>query len=194
MNIDSSPYPSLLRPTDFELFAINNKIIKIQKTILTFKKWEGIPITNTFGGKPLIDFDGKPMFAELAILKLFIISGWQARWIETYGASDKNPFHFSDWIDAKLAGQTMDMIQDNPIIELLNAISILNGNNSYNSYSGCWDVLGWLNGHIIFAESKRSKKDSFRKTQSNWLLAAINHGLNPCNFLVVQWDFIVNIN
>ena len=117
-------YPSLLNPTDIETFILNGKPVEIPKLIVCFKEWKGTPISNTFGGKPLIDFNGKPMFAELTIMKLFIISGWQARWIETYGASDKRPYHFSNWIDDKLTGQPVDMIQDIHILELLNAVSI----------------------------------------------------------------------
>src|ERR1700712_5442299 len=150
-------YPSLLKPTSIELFTINDKSIEIPKSTIAFKKWEGLAIANTFGGKPLVDFDGVPMFAELAIMKLFIISGWNARWIETYGASDKAPYHFSDWIDAKLTGQPIDLIQEEHILTRLNEISLINK----NFYSGCWDILGWLNEHIVFAESKRSKKDKF---------------------------------
>lgn len=185
----SASYPSLLKPTDVQMFVLDNRTLEVPKTIITFKQWKGVPI-NTFGGKPLIDFDGKPVFAELAIMKLFIISGWQARWIETYGASDKTPFHFSDWIDGNLSEQVRDTIEDNNILNTLNAISVINSNKYGNSYSGCWDVLGWLNGQIIFAECKRSKKDAVRKTQNSWLSSAIMHGLKPDNFLVVEWDFV----
>ena len=59
-----------------------------------------------------------------------------------------------------------------------------------NSYSGCWDVLGWKDDRIIFAESKRSKKDSIRSTQISWLTAGLKHGLKKDNFLIVQWDMI----
>jgi len=180
-------YPSLLKPTDIELFKFNDKTVEIPKAILTFKQWNGTPIANTFGGKPLIDFDGKPMFAELAVMKLFKISGWQARWIETYGANLKTPFHFSDWIDGKLLEQSHDPIQDEDISKLLNDIALLNGTNYF---SGIWDVVGWFNGHCVFAESKRAKKDKLRNTQYNWLSSCIRFGLKPDNFLVVQWDFI----
>ena len=178
-------YPSLLRPTNFELFVVSNNAIEIPEVVLKFEKWEGAVINNTFGGKPVVDFKGEPMFAELAIMKLFIESGWQARWIETYGASTKKPFHFSNWIDGKLSEQNVDLIEDDAIIGVLNDVSILNS----NSYSGCWDVIGWCKDRIIFAESKRTRKDRIRKTQNNWLLAGLNYGLKADNFLVVQWDF-----
>jgi hypothetical protein len=185
MGVNSSP--SLLKPTEIELFIFNDKTVEVPKAILTFKKWQGLPIANTFGGKPLVDFDGKPMFVELAIMKLFKISGWQARWIETYGANVKTPFHFSDWSDSKLSEQPVDQIQDNNILKTFNEISLLNG---VNYFSGCWDILGWFEDQIVFAECKRTKKDKLRNTQYNWLSACILYGLKPDNFLVIQWDFI----
>jgi hypothetical protein len=186
-NMLISSYPSLLQPTDIEPFVIDNKTAEIPKVILSFKRWHGTPIAYTFGGKPLIDFDGKPMFAELAVMKLFNNSGWQARWIETYGAKVKTPFHFSDWIDGKLLEQPHDPIQDVEISKLLDGVSLLNG---VNYFSGIWDVFGWLNGNVVFAECKRTKKDKIRSSQVNWLSAGLSYGLKPVNFLVVQWDFI----
>lgn len=127
--------------------------------------------------------DGKPMFAELAIMHLFLKSGWQARWIETY-ARMKNPFYLSEWKDDKYKNQTPSPIMNNRITNLLKEIAILNG-----SYSGCWDVLGWKNDEITFAESKRFKKDRIRGTQINWLDAGLRFGLTPENFRIIQWDF-----
>jgi hypothetical protein len=179
-------YPSLLNPTDIEIFILNGKPVEIPKVILTFKEWKGTPIANTFGGKPLIDFDGVPIFAELVIMKLFKISGWQARWIETYGAKVTMPFYLSNWTDGKLLAQPIDLIQDDKINIILNEISAING----NSYSGCWDAFGWHNNRMIFAETKRIKKDRIRETQNRWLTAGLNYGLSLDNFLIVQWDFI----
>jgi hypothetical protein len=181
-----SLYPSLLMPTDIELIFINGKPFELPKTIITLKQWEGLPIANTFGGKPLVDFDGVPMFAELAIMKLFKISGWQARGIETYGARATLPYHFSNWIDGKLTEQPIDMILEESVLNILNEISLLNR----NTYSGCWDVVGWHNGKVLFAESKRTKKDQLRSTQHNWFAAGLSYGLSISNFLIVQWDFI----
>jgi hypothetical protein len=182
----SNFYPSLLKPTGKEIFIIGEKAIEVPKTILTLKKWTGLPIANTFGGKALIDFDGVPMFAELAIMKLFIISGWQARWVETYGDSAMTPRHFSNWIDGRLTEQNIDLITNDRVLKAMNSVSILNG----DTYSGCWDVIGWSDDHIIFAELKRTKKDNIRQTQHKWLTAGIKSGLKADNFLIVQWDFI----
>ena len=44
-------YPSLLNPTDLEIFILDGKQVEIPKVIVTFKEWKGTPIANTFGGK-----------------------------------------------------------------------------------------------------------------------------------------------
>jgi hypothetical protein len=180
-------YPKFLQPANIELFPVDGKTIEIPKCIVTFDKWTGQPVKETFGGKPIVSVDGKPMFAELAIRAHFIKDGWQARWIETYGKNNKEPFCLTEWKDDKYKNQIHTPIADKGILNLLAEIAIQNG----GSYSGCWDVLGWKNERIIFAESKRTKKDSIRTTQTNWLAAGLRHGLNADNFLVVQWDLYI---
>ena len=74
--------------------------------------------------------------------------------------------------------------KNDKILLMLDGIAKVNG----NSYAGCWDVLAWKNDKVIFAESKRTKKDKISATLINWLSAGLNYGLNPGNFLIVQWD------
>jgi hypothetical protein len=128
--MSDATYPSLLFPQYTECITIDGQTLYVPKTVITFKKWAGLPIANTFGNKPLIDFDGLPIFPELAIMKLIKISGWQARWIETYGANAMSPYHFSNWADVKLAEQPVDLIQDQKVADVLHGIATLNGNTS----------------------------------------------------------------
>lgn len=177
-------YPKFLQPSDVELFNVNGKTIEIPKCIVTFEKWTGQPVTDTFAGKPIVSVDNKPMFAELAIMKDFIKEGWKARWIETYGKSKKEPIYLTEWKDDKYKNQIHIPIADKKILILLAEIAKQNT----NSYSDCWDVLAWKDEMVIFAESKRKKKNSIRTTQINWLAAGLKYRLNINNFLVVQWD------
>ncbi len=177
-------YPDFLKPTDIEVFSLENTTIAIPKCIIAFEKWSGSPIKNTFGGKPVVCVNNQPMFAELAIMTYFISEGWDSRWIETYGKSNKEPIYLSNWKDDKYKNQEHTPIRNERILKLLNGIAIHND----NSFSGCWDVLAWHNENIIFAESKRTKKDKIRQTQVNWLNAGLKSGLNSNNFLVIQWD------
>jgi hypothetical protein len=180
-------YPSLLRPTATEVLLSNGNCLTVPKVELQFRQWQGTPLDNTFGNKPLIDFGGRPVFAELCVYELMRLSGWQARWVETYGAGAMTPNHFTDWADARLAGQQHNPITDAPLLALLHRIAQANG----NTYAGCWDVLGWKGETVLFAELKRLKKDRLRPTQPRWLEAGLQVGLQPANFLLVEWDFAV---
>jgi len=179
-------YPKLLQPNSTEDFIISGKVIQIPKCIIQFKKWAGVELKENFGGKPIIEINKKPMFAELAIMNLIIQSGWQAIWVETYARLNKEPFYMSDWdFEKSYKNQIHTVIPKKQISEMLAGIAKLNN----GSYSGCWDVLGWNGNQIIFAESKRLRKDRIQDTQNGWLEAGLRYGLKPENFMVVQWDF-----
>ncbi|MFZ6053271.1 hypothetical protein [Halocola ammonii] len=176
-------YPNELIPNSTEMFSVDGTNIVIPKTIVKFKKWRGKPIENTFGNKPLLDFEGSPMFAELAIMKTFTKDGWESRWIEPYGRPKLSPFYLEEWTDSALKDQVDQPIENKEIQELLKRIA--EKNNS--KFGGCWDVLAWKDEHLIFAESKRSKKDFIQSTQNQWLNAAFKVGLRRENFLMVEW-------
>lgn len=177
-------YPKLLQPQETESLTLDSAIINIPKCTITFNKWLGEPIKETFGGKPLVTIDNKPMFAELAIMNLFLKSGWNARWVETYGKGNGHPICLTEWIDDKYKNQKHVPIDNDNVSKTIQGISEINS----NTYSGCWDVLGWHEEKLVFAESKRNKKDTIRITQLNWLKAGLKHGLKTENFLMVQWD------
>jgi hypothetical protein len=182
---DKSIFPDTLNPGAVEIFMLDGKEVAIPKCGVTFKRWAGTSIKETFGGKPLVDVGGKPMFAELAIMHLFIDSGWQARWVETYAKNNQKPIFLSEWKDDRYKNQISTPITDTMIARRLEEVATLNN----GSYFGCWDVVGWHDGRILFAESKRLKKDRIRDTQTNWLNVGLHSGLARENFLVVQWKF-----
>lgn len=177
-------YPELLIPKGIESIIVDETIIEIPKCKVKFEKYNGEKITDTFGGKPIITLKGKPAFAELAIMNYFIEDGWDSRWVETYGKGKMTPMLLSKWDEGNYKSQEHNPITDEYILDILKGISSLNGNSFY----GCWDVLAWKGNKIIFAESKRTKKDSIRDTQINWLKAALQFGLIKDNFLMVEWD------
>ena len=74
-------YPDILQPNSFEKFVIDENEILIPKCNIEFMKWKGEPLKYTFGGKPILDFENKPMFAELVIMNIYLNSGWNSRWI-----------------------------------------------------------------------------------------------------------------
>jgi hypothetical protein len=182
---EDMPYPKNLEPDHEEVYELEGQSYAVPGVSLKFKKWDGLTIANTFGGKPLIDYDGKPMFAELAIQRMAVKGGWSARWVETYASKSDGPYFFTDWLDAPLPKQIVAPVEDLPQQDLM--AKIWEKNNK--SFSGCWDVIAWKGSNTLFLESKRYKKDSVRGTQLNWLKAGLAAGLKPENFLIVQWAF-----
>jgi hypothetical protein len=178
-------YPNSLYPSEIEIFVINNETIEIPKCTVKFEKWNGEPLKNTFGGKAVVAINGKPMFAELAVMNLFLKEAWQSRWIETYGRGNMDPFFLTEWKDDKYINQINVPIKDSKILNLLDSIAKENG----NTFAGCWDVFAWKDDRVVFSEIKRFKKDSIRSTQTKWLESALKCGLSEKNFLIVQWDF-----
>ncbi len=177
-------YPESLRPDSTETLKIEESEHYIPKCNILFERWRGASIQNTFGGKTVLNVNSEPSFAEIAIAEIFINAGWDARWVETYGRGNLNPFFLRKWKDDKYKNQVNFPIEEKWVSELLKEIAY----NNEGSFSGCWDVVAWKEEQIIFAESKRLKQDSIRQTQFNWLQAGLKSGLNELNFLVVQWS------
>lgn len=159
--------------------------VTIPERSASFSKWTGAPLVNDFGGKGVVEFDGKPMFAELAIAEMLKSEGYSVRWAETYGRGGKPPIFLDVWDERGYAHQINKPIQEEWIMNALAEIARCNN----NSYSGCWDVLAWKDGKLLFVESKRKKHDKIRDTQVSWLNAAIQCGFSQENFLMVAWDF-----
>ena len=180
-------YPSLLRPTATETLTINAQPLPVPKVELRLRPWRGAPIADTFGGKALLEVAGQPVFAELVVYELFRLSGWEARWVETYGAPARNPKCYTQWRPDALRGeQPLQPIEDAETLAVLRRVAAANG----DTYAGCWDVVGWHGSTIVFAELKRYKKDRIQATQLRWLEAGLKVGLQPENFLLVEWDFV----
>lgn len=133
-------HPSLLRPTTSETVLVAGQSVQVPKAELLLRPWAGPPIADSFGGKPLVDVAGRPLFAELCVYELFRLSGWEARWIETFGAPALRPSYYADWLPgAARAAQPSQPIAEAAITSLLGRVAALNN----HSYAGCWDVLGW---------------------------------------------------
>jgi hypothetical protein len=181
-------YPKIFEPTSFENFEVNGKIIQVPKVHVEFKEWTGTLLENRFGGKSIISHHDKPMFAELAIMNIFIEDGWNSRWIETYGKPKMNPIHLSEWLDEPFKNQIHKPIENKLIQVLLNAIAKMNGNN----FGGCWDVIAWKSDNFVFAESKRSKKDCIQTTQNKWINSAFEIGITEENFIMIEWSLKSN--
>lgn len=167
-------YPELLSPVTTETLHLpSGTLVGIPKAEPRFLEWQGEFTGDTYGDKPLLDVDGEPMFAELAILRHFQKDGWDGVWVDTFRKKYRTA-----WGEASVVRLSGERLQ------LLKAI-----NQRAGSAYGCFDVFCWKGDRIVFAESKRKLKDSIRETQLIWLEAAIQLGLEPDSFLIVEWSF-----
>ena len=163
--------PLSLTPSGQEIFTLaSGRELRIPKATPTFEPWLGAPLPDTFGGKQVLDFRGEAVFAELAILRAFQAEGWQGGWIDTYRQQVR-------------CGMSESFELPTRRQDLLNQIYATAG-----SRSGCFDVFVWKGDAVVFAESKRKKRDRIRKTQVRWLEAALAHGISPFQLLVVEWS------
>lgn len=171
----------LIDAMHFELAsgAVNVTVCRTQ-----FTAYNGPDTTHTFGGKDLLLVDGRPQFAEVAILRHFQAAGWLGRWLETYPYR-KHPRLWLEWKPGGSRAQEHVPIQEAWVNEKLQAIAQANG----GYFSGCWDVVAWKNNRLVFAESKKRKKDAMRGTQLRWLEAALKCGCSVEDFVVVEWGF-----
>ena len=61
--------PNVLLPTSHEILKIGiNQTIHVPKTTPIFAPWEGKPVDDDYNGKQVLNINGRPAFAELAIL------------------------------------------------------------------------------------------------------------------------------
>jgi hypothetical protein len=162
------------RPSVKEVFNLRSGTqVEVTKFFLNLRKWRGQPIANTYGNKAVLDWKGEPVFAELAVVKLFQSQGWEGVWVDSYGRKFR----------VGLPG-VVEPIQIPPDKQRL----IEGIGRKAGKAGGCWDVAVWKPKVMLFLEIKRRKKDKIRPSQIEWLEASLEIGLSPNNFALVEWD------
>ena len=169
-------YPDLLRAELVEEILLpSGGAVKVPKATPVFSQWRGERIEDTYGGKAILDFEGAPVFAELAILRAFQKLGWDGVWVDTF----KKRYRVGYWMD----NSEIDLPSEQEA--LLKSIY-----ERVGTRTGCWDVFCWKGNLQLFAEAKRRGRDQIRDSQRQWLEAAIELGLPPTSFLVVEWSIL----
>lgn len=165
--------PAKLKPTSVERIKLPIRwFVNIQKANPVFKPWTSARVNDTYGNKMVLDFYGKPEFAELGILRLMERSGWRGVWVDTYRNKFRTRYWPKDAVD-------LPPKQD----DLLKRIR-----EKVGSRAGCFDMFCWKGNRFVFIEAKRRHKDKIRGTQKKWLQAAILKCHVPFkSFLIVEW-------
>jgi hypothetical protein len=166
-------YPASLQPTTAETMTLpSGRSVSFPKAMPTFAIWRGDPVEDNYGGKDILDFDGRPAFAEMVILRTLTNDGWQGVWVDTFGGGFRTDYR---------KGVPAEPLPPRPRSlpeEIWNLAKMP---------SGVWDVFCWRDDRVLFAESKRAKKDRIRANQRRFAESALNIGLPLDSFLFVEW-------
>jgi len=166
-------YPASLQPTTTETMTLpSGRSVSFPKTTPTFPLWRGDPVEDNYGGKDILDFDGRPAFAELAILWTLQNDGWQGVWVDSFCRAFRTGYWNS--LPQKSLPQKPSSLPE----EIWNLAK---------TPSGVWDVFCWQDDRVLFSESKKSTKDKIQPSQLRFAESALNVGLPLDSFLFVEW-------
>jgi hypothetical protein len=143
-----------------------------------FKKWTGRRPGFDFGRKPLIEYNGSCVFAEIAILKMLKRDGWNGVWVSTYGGCN---FLNTMPKSRKFSKYSKDIPEEKK--ELLEKIW------KTGKTRACFDIFAWKKNEVIFCEAKRKSKDKLTLGQRKFIQAALACGIKNNQLTVVEWDF-----
>jgi streptogramin lyase len=166
-------YPASLQPTTTESMTLpSGRIVAFPKATPTFTQWLGRPVGETYGKKAILDFHGRPAFAELVILWTLQKDDWQGVWVDSF----RRAFRTGYWNSAPQ--KSLPLKPSSIPDQVWNLAKIR---------SGVWDVFCWKDDRVLFAESKRGKRDRIRPSQRLFAEYALNIGVPPDSFLFVEW-------
>ncbi len=169
--------PEILRPTSVCRVALpSGRTVELPQCCPSFERWRGA-LVFTFGNKPLLAWEGKPIFAELLVLRLLQQDGWDGVWVSSYGGEKYVTAMPSD---PMMTGVTVSLPSDKA--DVLEEIRKAGAQRA----GGCFDIVAWRGTNILCCECKRKGKDALRATQLAWIDGALRV-LSPRSLLVVEW-------
>jgi len=150
--------------------------VEAKRRLMGFEGWKGAEpeLPRIWSSKGYLSHDGKPLFAELVILRMLEKDGWEGVWVNNFSRQFLKGLP-KDTSPCKLPAHAQRMFDR--IVEK-------NGGRR-----GCWDVFAWRGKAFAFAEAKTGQ-DRIRESQRAWLDSALQVGLTLSAFLVVEWHLV----
>jgi len=175
---------SLFGPTTWESLAISpGRKEAVRKATPGFPKWAGESPGSDYGGKPIVDFEGSPAFAELTILWTVNSAGWDGMWVTHAGGRENH--RRGVW------GTQESFQAPQDVLSFLSAIRASRGDSS----KGTWDIVCWprdassiASSDLRFIESKWGGKDGIKVDQIDWYRVVREAGVPREAFLIVEWN------
>jgi hypothetical protein len=173
---------------------LDGSLCNIPKWILVWNTWYGASLTdlpNTYRVKPLIDWNGVPLYAELAILEIVESNGWEGVWVDSFHRKflDRMPGrNLSVDLPANVA-EEIKLIRS--IYRRLSA-QYWDSKISRGEFGGTWDLLCWRGDQLLFIEAKRKFKDRLQQSQAAWLMATLACSKAASSFRIAEWTLKEN--
>jgi hypothetical protein len=131
------------------------------------------PIPGSYLNKPLVLYDGQPLFGEIAVARALEKDGWSAVWVDTYHSRGQERLFWNGLPDrtrpvvlnraSPVASQIYEKIRDRN-----------------RGGGGFFDVLAWRGADIVFIEYK-GKGDASNVNELRWIDSALSSGLTQDN-------------
>ena len=148
-------YPRNLVPSTAEHFKLDDgRVVEVPKATPSFATWTAPPPGDTYGGKAILDFNGRPAFAELVILWSFIEAAWDGVWMDYFGSRRLRGF-WPTPLPGELPAEQSDLLER--IVD------------HAPRKATPWDVFCWSPDGVLFAEATRHGRDSIRPGQTAFL-------------------------
>jgi len=168
--------PDPLRPTsNIEIALSDDRTVALPVCHPIFTEWNGKVPDFDFGKKPVLDYKGESLFAELVILRMLQEAGWEGAWVETYGGT-----HFLQRMPQGWGLKADHVSIPEGKEELLRQI------RKAAKTTACFDVLAWKGDQILFCESKRAGKDKLTGAQLEFIEGALACGIAPDSLVIAE--------
>ena len=155
---------------------------------ISFKSWTGERPFD-FGGKPFLEHDGQPVFAELLIQRVLSQGDWQAVWVVSWAGGR---YFVRRPIGSSRIADYADDLESVPLhvrqtIERIVALA----RTKANGKGSAPDIVAWnTEGVIRFLEAKRRGKDSPNDNQKRFIAAMLELGFPLAMFTFVEWTAV----
>jgi len=172
-----SAMPDPLRPTnETEVVLSDGRTVALPVCHPIFTEWSGRVPDFDFGKKPVLDYKGESLFAELVILRMLQEVEWDGAWIETYGGT-----HF-----LRSMPQTWSLKAEHVSIPEDKEATLRRIWETAKT-TACFDVFAWKDDKILFCEAKQAAKDKLTQAQLRFIEGALACGIAPDSLVIVEW-------
>ncbi len=172
------PLPPELTPLDDLLVELDKRgTVPLARYRVEFNAnpgKSGVGLDRTYAVKPLVMMDKQAMFAEIALLGMFMRVGWAGVWVDV--AHRK----FFDKMPNQSKGASLEPYLNQALARI--------ASNNAQGRSGCWDLILWANRTVVFVQLTGAHEE-IRRPHIAWLGAAMKSGFTPAQFMVVEWDY-----